>query len=88
VPPEDRVLHQVSRPNCLIFSRMFTSICPALKVLTFIITDSKFKQCERDIPLRHIFKLRKMLNGEWEERGFGIEMPEGATEYPSVGYRS
>jgi hypothetical protein len=65
VPPEDRLLHQVSRLNCRVLSGQFTIICPALEVLTFIITDSKFKQCERDIPLRHIFKLRRMLNGEW-----------------------
>jgi hypothetical protein len=88
VPPENRLLHQVSRTNCRILSKLFIPICPALKVLTFIITDSRFNQCERDIPLRHIFKLRRMVNGEWEERGFGIETQEGAIDYPSVEYRS
>jgi chloramphenicol O-acetyltransferase len=79
--------HQVSRPNCRKLSTLFIPICPALEVLSFIVTN-KFKTNERDIAPQCIFKLRKTANGEWEERGFGVKMPEGARGFPIIEYKS
>ena len=88
VSPKARQPRQVSRPNCRKLSTLFIPICPALEVLSFIVTPNKFKTNERDIPPQCIFKLRKMANGAWEERGFGIKMPEDAKGLPIVDYKS
>jgi hypothetical protein len=88
VPPEGRTPHQVSRSNCRTLSTLFIPICPALEVLSFIVTSKKFTLHEEDIAPRCIFKLQRMANGEWEERGFGIAIPEETKGYPIVYYSS
>ena len=88
IPLNTRQPHQVSRPNCRLISPLFTLTCPSLKVLSVIVVSHKFHADERDIPLRSIFKLRKMTNGEWEERGFGVDVPQDAKGFPVLDYRS
>jgi len=87
LPPAARRPHQVSRPNCQKLSMLFIPICPSLELLSFVVTPNKFKTSERDISPRCIFKLRRMANGEWEERGFGIKRPEGTRGFPTVDYQ-
>ena len=87
LPPKTRRPHQVSRQNCQKLSMLFIPICPSLEVLSFIVTSSKFNTNERDITPRCIFKLRKMANGEWEERGFGIKVPDNAKGFPTMNYK-
>jgi len=87
VPPKARQPHQVSRPNCRKISTLFIPICPALEVLSFIVTPNKFKTNEQDIPPRCIFKLQRTANGTWEERGFGIKVPDDAKGFPMVDYK-
>ena len=88
LPPKTRRPHQVSRANCQKLSLLFIPICPSLEVLSFIGTSGKFRTNERDIAPRCIYKLRKMANGEWETRGFGIKVPEDAKGFPTIDYQS
>ena len=84
IPPQTRQPHQVSRPNCRIISSLFIPICPSLKLLSIIAVSNKFQTNERDIAPQCIFKLRRMVNGEWEERKFGIEIPQDAKGFPML----
>ena len=88
IPLNTRQPHQVSRPNCRVISPLFTLTCPSLKVLSIVVVSSKIHAVERDIPLRCIFKLRKMTNGEWEECGFGVDVPQDAKGFPLLDYES